>query len=45
VTFNPHVHFFPYAFSWLAWSGTDRPHSLTLRGGDWLYVEEQVPAS
>ncbi len=41
VTFNPHVHFFPYEFSWLAWSGTDRPHRLELRGGDWLYVEDQ----
>ncbi len=42
VTFNPHVHFFPYGFSWLAWSGTDRPHTLTVRGGDWLYVEDQT---
>ena len=23
VTFNPHIHFFPYEFSLLAWTGTD----------------------
>jgi hypothetical protein len=42
-TFNPHLHFFPYEFSLLAWTGTERPHSLSLAGGDWLYVEDQVP--
>ncbi len=42
VTFNPHIHFFPYEWSWLAWSGTSRPHTLSLRGGDWLYVEDQL---
>jgi ubiquinone/menaquinone biosynthesis C-methylase UbiE len=42
ATFNPHIHFFPYNFSLLAWTGTDRPHTLELVGGDWLYVEEQV---
>jgi SAM-dependent methyltransferase len=41
ATFNPHIHFFPYEFSLLAWTGTDRPHSLELAGGDWLYVEDQ----
>jgi SAM-dependent methyltransferase len=41
ITFNPHVHFFPYRFSWLAWSGTGRPHTLDVVGGDWLYVEDQ----
>jgi SAM-dependent methyltransferase len=40
ATFNPHIHFFPYKFSLLAWTGTDRPHTLDLVGGDWLYVEE-----
>ena len=38
--FNPHIHFFPSKFSLLAWTGTDRPHSLELVGGDWLYVED-----
>ncbi|HMK10836.1 MAG TPA: class I SAM-dependent methyltransferase, partial [Acidimicrobiales bacterium] len=41
VTFNPHIHFFPYKFSVLAWTGTDRPYRCELAGGDWLYVEEQ----
>lgn len=41
VTFNPHIHFFPYDFSLLAFTGTDRPHRLELVGGDWLYVEEE----
>jgi SAM-dependent methyltransferase len=40
TTFNPHIHFFPYKFSLLAWTGTDRPHTLDLVGGDWLYVED-----
>jgi SAM-dependent methyltransferase len=40
VTFNPHIQFFPYRFSLLAWTGTDRPHRLELVGGDWLYVED-----
>jgi 2-polyprenyl-3-methyl-5-hydroxy-6-metoxy-1,4-benzoquinol methylase len=43
ATFNPHIHFFPYAFSLLAWTGTDHPHALELVGGDWLYVEDVVP--
>ncbi len=42
VTFNPHIHFFPYKFSVLAWTGTDRPYRCELAGGDWLYVEEQT---
>jgi SAM-dependent methyltransferase len=42
TTFNPHIHFFPYKFSLLAWTGTDRPHTLELVGGDWLYVEDVV---
>ena len=42
VTFNPHIHFFPYEFSLLAWTGTDRPYRCELVGGDWLYVEEQT---
>lgn len=41
VTFNPHILFFPYRFSLLAWTGTDRPHTCGLVGGDWLYVEEK----
>ena len=40
ATFNPHIHFFPYNFSLLAWTGTDHPHSLEVAGGDWLYVED-----
>ena len=43
ATFNPHIHFFPYKFSLLAWTGTDHPHTLELVGGDWLYVEDVVP--
>ncbi|HKA93198.1 MAG TPA: class I SAM-dependent methyltransferase [Acidimicrobiia bacterium] len=43
TTFNPHIHFFPYRFSLLAWTGTERPHTLDLVGGDWLYVEDVVP--
>ena len=43
TTFNPHIHFFPYRFSLLAWTGTHRPHALDLVGGDWLYVEDVVP--
>lgn len=43
ATFNPHIHFFPYKFSLLAWTGTDRPHTLDLVGGDWLYVEDVEP--
>jgi len=40
VTFNPHIHFFPYKFSLLAWTGTARRHTCDLVGGDWLYAEE-----
>jgi SAM-dependent methyltransferase len=40
VTFNPHIQFFPYPFSVLAWTGTDHQHRLELVGGDWLYVED-----
>jgi len=40
VTFNPHIQFFPYAFSVLAWTGTDHEPRLELVGGDWLYVED-----
>jgi ubiquinone/menaquinone biosynthesis C-methylase UbiE len=43
ATFNPHIHFFPYNFSLLAWTGTDRPHSLEVAGGDWLYIEDVEP--
>ena len=42
VTFNPHIHFFPYRFSLLAWTGTDRPYRCELVGGDWLYVEDRA---
>jgi SAM-dependent methyltransferase len=41
ITFNPHLHFFPYDFSVLAWTGTERAYSLDLVGGDWLYIEDQ----
>jgi ubiquinone/menaquinone biosynthesis C-methylase UbiE len=43
TTFNPHIHFFPYRFSLLAWTGTERPHALDLVGGDWLFVEDVAP--
>ena len=42
ATFNQHIHFFPYEFSLLAWTGTSRPHTLDLVGGDWLYIEDCV---
>lgn len=42
VTFNPHIHFFPYEFSVLAFTGTDHPHTLRLVDRDWLYVEERA---
>jgi len=44
---NPHIHFFPYRFSLLAWTGSDRPYRCELVDGDWLYVEDQLgsPAS
>jgi SAM-dependent methyltransferase len=42
VTFNPHIHFFPYRFSLLAWTGTEHPHRCELIGGDWLYVEDRA---
>ncbi len=41
VTFNAHLHFFPYEWSLLAWTGTDHAYSLDLIGGDWLYTEER----
>jgi ubiquinone/menaquinone biosynthesis C-methylase UbiE len=40
VTFNPHIQFFPYRWSLLAWTGTTNPHSCELVGDDWLYIEE-----
>ena len=45
VTFNPHIHFFPYRWSLLAWTGTEHPHRLDLVGGDWLYVEDRPGAA
>ena len=42
ATFNQHIHFFPYEFSLLAWTGTSRPLTLDLVGGDWLYIEDCV---
>jgi ubiquinone/menaquinone biosynthesis C-methylase UbiE len=41
VTFNPHIHFFPYRWSVLAWTGTAATHTCELVGGDWLYVEDR----
>jgi SAM-dependent methyltransferase len=43
ATFNPHIHFFPYDFSFLAWAGTEQSHRLEVVGGDWLYVEDRIP--
>jgi SAM-dependent methyltransferase len=40
ITFNPHIQFFPYRFSLLAWTGTEHRHTLDLVGGDWLYAED-----
>jgi len=39
VTFSPHLHFFPYRWSLLAYTGVAYLHSLTLVGGDWLLIE------
>ncbi|MSO60249.1 MAG: class I SAM-dependent methyltransferase [Ilumatobacteraceae bacterium] len=39
VTFNPHVHFFPYRWSLLAYTGAKQLESLELVGGDWLFIE------
>ena len=38
---NPHIHFFPYRFSLMAWTGSERPYRCELVGGDWLYIEDQ----
>jgi len=40
VTYNPHIHFFPYRWSLLAWTGTASSPTCELVGGDWLYVED-----
>lgn len=40
VTFNPHIQFFPYRWSLLAWTGTRHTHSCELVGDDWLYIED-----
>lgn len=40
VTFSPHLHFFPYRFSVLAYTGTQNLVSLQLVGGDWLLIED-----
>lgn len=40
VTFNPHLHFFPYEHSLLAWTGTDHVERCELVDDDWLYVED-----
>ncbi len=42
VTFNPHIHFFPYKFSVLALDRHRPSPPVRARGGDWLYVEEQT---
>jgi len=41
VTFNPHIQFFPYRWSLLAWTGTRDSHSCNLVGDDWLYIEDR----
>jgi ubiquinone/menaquinone biosynthesis C-methylase UbiE len=42
VTFNPHIQFFPYRWSLLAWTGTARSHTCELVGDDWLYIENRA---
>jgi SAM-dependent methyltransferase len=39
-SFNPHLHFFPYSWSWQAVAGVVDGAQLTDLG-DWLYVEPQ----
>jgi len=39
--FNPHLHFFPYSWSWQAVAGVVEGARLTDLG-DWLYVEPQA---
>jgi SAM-dependent methyltransferase len=40
ITFSPHLHFFPYRWSVLAYTGARWLRSLELVGGDWLLVED-----
>lgn len=40
VTFSPHLHFFPYRWSLLAYTGAEHLVSLALVGGDWLLIED-----
>lgn len=40
VTFSPHLHFFPYRWSVLAYTGAENLDSLELVGGDWLLIED-----
>lgn len=42
VTFSPHLHFFPYRWSVLAYTGTKWLRSLELVGGDWLLIEDHA---
>lgn len=42
VTFSPHLHFFPYRWSVLAYTGATHMSSLELVGGDWLLVENHA---
>ena len=45
VTFSPHLHFFPYRWSVLAYTGNQYLSSLDLVGGDWLLIEDHSPHS
>ena len=40
ITFSPHLHFFPYRWSLLAYTGAKNLVSLDLVGGDWLLIED-----
>lgn len=40
ITFSPHIHFFPYRWSVLAYTGSKYLESLDLVGGDWLLIED-----
>lgn len=45
VTFSPHLHFFPYRWSVLAYTGSKWLESLELVGGDWLLIEDHSSVS
>lgn len=43
TTFSPHIHFFPYRWSVLGYTGSANLKRLDLVGGDWLLIECCAP--